>query len=237
MRLHYLQHVTIEGLVEIEGWARGRGFAISATRLHEGERLPEVSSFDWLVVMGGPMNIYEDDLYPWLRAEKRFIAEAIEAGCVVVGVCLGAQLIADVLGGRVTRNAHTEIGWFPLTLTAEGMASPLFAGLPESIAAFHWHGDTFAIPPGATLLASSEGCRNQVFQYGDRVLGLQCHLEENEESIEYLLTGFEHEMTPGPYVQSAEAIRGGCGALAPMRTHLRHVLDQLYRVAGGGGTS
>lgn len=227
MRLRYLQHVAVEGLAAIEPWARGKGFEIAASRLYAGEPLPRVSELDWLVVMGGPMNVYEDETYPWLVAEKRLIAEAIDTHRTVIGICLGAQLIADVLGSRVTRNRHTEIGWFDVELTAAARASGLFHESPARIPAFHWHGDSFEIPSGALHIASSAGCRNQIFQYRDRVLGLQCHLEETEASIEHLLGAFAHEMTPGPFVQSAEAIRARYGDLGPMNAHLFRIFDRL----------
>lgn len=227
MRLHYLQHVAVENLAQIEPWARDRDFDIAATRLFDGESLPSAIDFDWLVVMGGPMNIYEEEAYPWLRAEKRFIRDAIDANCVVIGICLGAQLIADVLGGRVTRNAHTEIGWFDIDFTEAAKDSNVFAELPSRMPAFHWHGDTYALPEGAVCIASSDACENQIFQYGDRVVGLQCHIEESEASIEHLLGAFAHEMTPGPYVQRADTIREGYAKLPEMNRQLTRMLDAL----------
>ena len=149
MKLHYLQHEPVEDLANIEPWARARGFTITGTRLYDGESLPEtLDGIDWLVIMGGAMNIYQHDAHPWLVDEKKFIRSAIDANKVVVGVCLGAQLIADVLGAPVTKNNHTEIGWFPVSLTDEGKKSPLFNGIPDTFISFHWHGDIFAIPDG-----------------------------------------------------------------------------------------
>lgn len=227
MKLHYLQHVDVENLAQIEPWARNRGATITQTRLFEHESLPKIDDFDWLVVMGGPMNIYEEDKFPWLRDEKRFIHDVLHANRVVIGICLGAQLIADVLSATVTRNPHTEIGWFDLQLTDAAKSSRIFADFPPKIPAFHWHGDTFALPEGALHIASSEACENQIFQYGDRVIGLQCHLEESESSIEHLLNAFAHEMTPGPFVQRADEIRAQYAELVPMNAHLTRMLDRL----------
>ncbi len=148
MKLHYIQHVPFEGPANIGDWARSQGWSLSATHLYRGDKLPAPGEFDWLVVMGGPMNIYEEDQYPWLAAEKKSIGKAIEAGKIVLGVCLGAQLIADVLGGRVVRNEHKEIGWFPVSLRPEGVESPVFRSFPPEFQALHWHGDTFSLPPG-----------------------------------------------------------------------------------------
>jgi len=203
MRLHYFQHVAFEDLAEIGSWARAQGATIRATRLYAGETPPIPGEFDWLVIMGGPMNIYEEDRYPWLKTEKAAIAAAVAAGKVVVGVCLGAQLIADVLGGPVTRNLHKEIGWFPVELTPQGHEMAAFRGLPARFTAFHWHGDTFAIPPGAVHAALSAGCRNQAFVYHDRVVGLQFHLESSAQSIKKLIDNCGDELVAGTYIQGA----------------------------------
>ena len=149
LRIHYLQHVEFEDAANIVPWAEARGHAVTCTRLHRGEPLPPVDAFDWLVIMGGPMNVCDHDRYPWLVREKAFIGESIGRNKVVLGICLGAQLIADVLGGRITPNREKEIGWFPVSLTGAGLRSPLFQPLPRQFLPFHWHGDTFSIPPGA----------------------------------------------------------------------------------------
>lgn len=226
-RLHYLQHIDAEDLAHIGVWAKKRCFKISATRLHCGEPLPDLDTLDWLVIMGGPMNVYEETEYPWLIEEKRFVREAIDAGKTVIGICLGAQLIADALGAKVTRNAHTEIGWFPVRLTQAAKALPMFQGLPQSFTAFHWHSDRFDIPQGATPILESNACAEQAFVYGDRVLALQCHLEETPNSIEHLLENFQHEMTPGPFVQSVDAVRDGTTAIAEMHATLERILEKL----------
>lgn len=225
--LHYLQHVDAEDLAHISVWAEQHAFDISATRLHRGESLPRVDAFDWLVVMGGPMNIYEETEHPWLSEEKRFIRQAIDANKTVVGVCLGAQLIADALGATIVRNKETEIGWFPIRRSHVADETPLMDDLPDTLAAFHWHGDRFDIPDGAVPLFESDACAQQGFLYGDRVLALQCHLEETEESIEHLLANFEHEMVPGPYVQTVDEVRDGVSAIPAMHDVLERMLDQL----------
>jgi len=229
-KLHYLQHVDAEDLAYIKDWATQRGFAISATRLHRNDELPNIDTFDWLVVMGGPMNIYEEQAHPWLAAEKEFIRAAIDANKTVVGICLGAQLIADILGARITRNPHTEIGWFPVRLTEAARALPMFEDLPASFPAFHWHGDRFEIPDGATHILESDACEEQGFLYNNRVLALQCHLEETEESVEHLLENFEHEMIPGPYVQTVEVVRDGYRDIPKMSRVLERILKQLAQL-------
>lgn len=204
MRLHYLQHVPFEGLANIEAWARARSYHITHTRLFAGEALPAMDAFDWLVIMGGPMNIYEEDHYPWLTAEKHFIAKAIDQGKLVLGICLGAQLIADVLGGPVTRNQEKEIGWFPVSITPQARQSAIFANFPQTFLAFHWHGDTFAIPPGAVHTVQSAACAHQAFTYHDHVVGVQFHLESSEESIAKLVTHGCDELISERYIQQPE---------------------------------
>ncbi len=207
MRLHYLQHVPFEGPANIQVWAEHQGWQISGTHLYRQEKLPAQDEFDWLVIMGGPMNIYEEKEYPWLAAEKKFIAEAIDDDKIVLGICLGAQLVADVLGGRVVPNRHKEIGWFPVNLTPEGPASVPFRGFPNQFSALHWHGDTFSLPPGAIMLAESEACPAQAFSAnGDRVLALQFHLESSVESIRTLIQNCSGELVDAEYIQSADAI-------------------------------
>jgi len=204
MRVHWLQHADFEDLGCIAPWLSARGDAVTHTRLYAGETLPTADDFDFLIVMGGPMNIYEYDVHPWLKAEKALIKQAIAAGKRVLGICLGSQLIADVLGGSVTRNEHTEVGWFPVQMNDTARQSKLFAGFPERYLAFHWHGDTFAIAPGARNLASSEACAHQAFDYGDRVAAIQFHLEVTAANAR---DWFEHERpATSRYVQTPESI-------------------------------
>jgi len=156
--------------------------------------------------MGGPMNIYEEDIYPWLAAEKKFIDQTMNMGGRVLGICLGAQLLADVLGARVYKGKYKEIGWFPVETTAAATASSVFSDFPESIMAFHWHGDTFDIPRGAQHIARSAACENQAFIYDERVVGLQFHLETTPESAGQLLANCGNELVSGPYIQDAETM-------------------------------
>lgn len=117
MRIHYLQHVPFEGLASIEQWATTKDYILSATKFYNGDTLPSVDHLDWVIVMGGPMNIYENDKYPWLTWEKHFIEEAIKKNKIVIGICLGSQLIADVLGSKVYKGQEKEIGWYPIQVT------------------------------------------------------------------------------------------------------------------------
>jgi len=227
MRLHHLQHVPFEGLGSIETWAKAKGHALSATHVYRGEALPPVDVLDWLVVMGGPMSVHDEREHPWLIQEKRFIAHAIERGKTVVGVCLGAQLIAEVLGGRVFRNREKEIGWFPIRLTADAQGVPPFDDLPNPLTVFHWHGDTFDVPKGAVRVAESDGCANQAFVYRDRVMGLQCHLESTVENIRALIDQCADELVAGPYIQRPDDMLARPDRIRTMNEAMDNILDRL----------
>lgn len=205
-RVHYLQHVAFEGLGSIEPWLRDHGHTLHCTRLYDGELPPPVTALDWLIVMGGPMGIYDYDDHPWLREEKAFIRACIDAGKTVLGICLGAQLIADVLGAPVTRNREKEIGWFPIEVKGSARTTAIGQALADATEVFHWHGDTFALPGGAIHLARSAACDNQAFLYSERVLGLQCHLETTTEGAADLCNACADELVPGRFIQRAEEI-------------------------------
>ncbi|MCZ7356366.1 MAG: type 1 glutamine amidotransferase [Candidatus Methanoperedens sp.] len=231
MRIHSLEHEPFEGLGNIEVWAKTKGHSIERTLLYENEQLPKTAEFDWLVIMGGSMNIYEEGKYPWLIEEKKFIEEAICKNKVILGVCLGSQLIADVLGGRVRRNRYKEIGWFPVTLTKEAGDSTIFRSFPEKFTAFHWHGDSFEIPPRALRIAESEGCANQAFESG-RVIGLQFHLEYSERSIDLMFKNCGDEIVEGKYIQKPGEILSQISMVNEMRRILNLLLDKIEREFG-----
>ena len=227
MRIQYLQHVPFEGPGSIEAWAKSRGHALSATHLYRGDALPPVAQIDWLVVMGGPMSVYDEREYPWLTLEKRLIIQAIEQGKTVVGVCLGAQLIAEVLGAKVFKNRYQEIGWFPIRLTAEGKAVPTFNSLPSPLTVFHWHGETFDLPADVVRVAESDGCANQAFVYGERVVGLQCHLESTAENIRALIDHCADELVSGPYVQQPDEMLSEPDRVRVINAAMDGILDRL----------
>lgn len=228
MRLHSLEHEPFEGLANIEVWANKKGHNITRTLLFNNEELPEMDDFDWLVIMGGSMNIYEEEKYQWLREEKNFIAEAVAKKKIVLGVCLGAQLVADVLGGKVTQNKYKEIGWFPVSLTEEARNSSIFSSFPITFTAFHWHGDTFKIPYGARRIAESEVCPNQAFEYG-RLIGLQFHLEYSEKSINLMFQNCGDEIVDGKYIQKPDEIVSQNRNVAQTKILLNLLLDNIER--------
>jgi GMP synthase-like glutamine amidotransferase len=175
MRVLAFRHVPFEDAGMIATVLEGRGAAVEYADLYmPGSTLPETAAFDGLVFMGGPMSV--NDPLPYLRWEMRTIADAIERGQPVLGICLGAQLIAKAMGARVYRNSEKEIGFFEVEFAEEAQDDPVFSGLKNETV-FHWHGETFDLPAGAVLLASSARCRNQAFRIGERTYGMQFHLE------------------------------------------------------------
>jgi GMP synthase-like glutamine amidotransferase len=204
MRAHYFQHVPFEGLGSIGSWLRAAGYEVTKTRFFESATLPDINEIDLLVVMGGPMSVNDENFLPWLVPEKRFIHDFIEDEKPVLGICLGAQLVANAMGAAVYRNTLKEIGWFPIQgVSTTGSSNFSF---PSSLEVFHWHGETFDLPTGATLLARSEGCENQAFQLGRSVIGLQFHLETTPESIREIVSNCRDELIPSQFVQTADEI-------------------------------
>lgn len=237
MRIHHLQHVPFEDLGSMQQILEESGHQLSATHLYQNTNFPEIEQFDWLIIMGGPMGIYDDSSYPWLAQEKAFIRKAIEAGKIVLGICLGAQLIADVLGAKVYANANKEIGWFDIqrsdelnnTILAQAgpdsvIPEPL---IPESIEAFHWHGETFEIPEGAIPFGSSEACKNQGFILNNRVLGLQFHLETTADSAARLIEHCGDELDESKYVQSKDDMQKDIGKFNKINSLMSSILQKL----------
>ena len=175
-----LQHIACEPPAAFEDQLRSRGLELVRVELDEGERLPDWRDFAATIVMGGPMGAYEDDAHSWLEEEKRQIGEAARAGHPIWGVCLGAQLLAGALGARVYPGEEAEVGLLAVELTAAADDDPVFSDAPSSFPTLQWHGDSFDLPDGATLLASSPAYANQAFCF-ERSYGLQFHLEVTPE--------------------------------------------------------
>lgn len=225
LRIHYFQHVPFEGLGCIEAWANEKSYVLTATQFYEAVQLPRLENIDWLVIMGGPMSVHDDEKFPWLQAEKTFIKQAIDADKTVIGICLGAQLIAGVLGATIYPNAYKEIGWFDVTKT--NRKNSLLQDVPQTFPVFHWHGETFDLPEGAELLLQSEACVNQAFLYKHNVLGLQFHFETTMESLTQMIKHERHELIPGTYVQSEKTIVAQAHFIAENNRRLYGLLKKL----------
>ena len=227
LRIHYLQHVPFEDLGSIAEWATSNGHVLTSTQFFIHSDLPEPADIDWLIIMGGPMGVYDEDKYEWLAAGKQFIRKAINAGKTVIGVCLGAQLIAEVLGAKVYPNQYKEIGWYPIELNALSLENILFKDFDHELTVFHWHGDTFDIPENAIWLASSEACKNQAFLYNEKVLGLQFHFEMTEGSLKSMTENGAQELETRTFIQSTEMILSNMDLIEKNKRALFIILDRL----------
>ncbi len=202
MKVHWLQHVPFEGLGSMESWLNKHCASLTTTRLFANDVLPPIESCDMVIVMGGPMGVHDIERYPWLTEEKRFIQAAIDSGKLMLGICLGAQLIAQVLGSEVSRNSEAEIGWFSVDKSQGAVLSSLVSRLPEQMTVLHWHGDTFELPKESLPLYHSSACENQGFVYDERVVGLQFHLEMTPQGLKGLVASCRDELVEAPFVQS-----------------------------------
>lgn len=223
MRIHCLQHVPFESPGWIATWSSARGHDLAMVRLFAEEPLPSPSEVEALVVMGGPMGVHDDADHPWMKGEKHLVAAVLAAEKYVLGVCLGAQMIAHASGARVYRNRFQEIGWFPVEATPEGVTR---FGLPRTFPAFHWHGDTFHLPDGAANLARTDACEQQMFMLGERVLGIQFHLEVTPDDVAAMCAHAGHDLPEGPYVQTADGMRDSSRGCESSHRLLDSLLDR-----------
>ncbi len=227
MRIHFFQHVPYEGTGCIDSWIKRRGYTLSITKFFENYSLPDISHIDWLIIMGGPMGIYDEDRFPWLKEEKLFIQKAIALNKVVLGICLGSQLIADSMGAKVKRNAYKEIGWFPVKSIKEKMKNNTFDFFADQQIVMHWHGDTFEIPHNTEHLLESDGCKNQAFIYKQNVIGLQFHMEFTDDSFKELIKRGRKELVKSKFVQSEEEILNKLYLLNENNRLMFQLLDKI----------
>jgi GMP synthase (glutamine-hydrolysing) len=230
LRIHYFQHLPHEDLGSIENWVKARGHSTTCTRFFANDPIPALDQIDWLIVMGGAMGVYDADKFPWLRDESAYIRQAIDAGKTVMGICLGAQLIASALGARVYPGPAKEIGWLQVSKTVAGRESPLLADMPDPFVVFQWHGDTFDMPEGAQWLAGSDAVAHQAFSFGGRVLALQFHLEATAKGVEDFLQedGDHGEIAAGGlHVQPKDQIRAGMHNAETTNRVMTALLDRL----------
>lgn len=228
MRIHSLQHVPFEDIGSLLQDVQANGHSLNTTHWYNGDLAPALDSVDLLIVMGGPMGVYDDDIYPWLTAEKELIASAIATGKKVMGICLGAQLIACVLGAKVTRNEHREIGWLPLQINPQS-THPVADILAKCKKVFHWHGDTFALPANAQLIASSHACENQAYVIDNQIYGFQFHLETTEKSARALIQHCAEDLDNSTYVQNAKKIMQDKENFIAINKVMTEVFNQLLK--------
>ena len=225
MRLHILQHVPYESPGLIIDWVKEKGFPLSFTRFYENDHIPSPEDIDILVIMGGPMNIYETEKYSWLAKEKSFLQTCLAAKKKILGICLGSQLLADALGAKVFPNKEKEIGWFPIHKNGSHPLLNVFS--EDVIPAFHWHGDTFEIPKNATPIFYSETTKNQGFVFDNHVFAFQFHWEIEPDSLKKLVQNANGDLTPGKYVQHPDQMLNNVSGFESARYHLWDLLNYI----------
>lgn len=201
-------HVHFEGPGVIADWVRDRRHKLNYTRFYEGDALPDPDAISMLVIMGGPMNVFDFHIHPWMQEEIEWVTAFIQSGKPVLGICLGAQIIAASLGAEVFPGKYKEIGWHNLKCLPGLGNYKICKDLPSSRKVFHWHGDTFHIPLGASRIAESQAFANQGFIFNDRVIALQFHLEVTPGSVREMVANCGDEIVSGRYIQSAKEILG-----------------------------
>ena len=196
-KIYVLQHHPVENLGTIADALEASALAWQYVRVNEGQPVPaNMKGAGGLIVMGGPMGVYQTDRYPWLRDEMRLINDAMKSNLPVLGVCLGAQILAAALGAKVDRNpSGKEIGWHQIRLTDSAAEDRLLRDLPATMTPFHWHGDMFDLPHGAVSLASSDKTPCQAFRHGDKTYGFQFHLEVTREGVAAMAAAFAKDLT------------------------------------------
>jgi len=194
-RVTCFQHIDCEGPGSLLEIFKSKEVQVDLLKPFRGEPIP-VHLGDGLVILGGPMGVYEEKKFPWMTGELDAIRKCLDASIPVLGICLGSQMLAYAAGAQVFRGALPEVGWFPVAFTPEGHLDPLFLGLPAEFNAFHWHGDTFTLPPNSVRLASSAYYPNQVFKVGRNAYGFQCHLEVTVEMVKSWASLYAKELTP-----------------------------------------
>ncbi|MEZ5336304.1 MAG: type 1 glutamine amidotransferase [Methanolobus sp.] len=208
MRIHCLVHLEFETLGNIKDWACSKDYPVSVTVPSENSVYPELDDFDLLIIMGGLMSVYQQDEFSWLKMEKDFVKNVVNSGKAVYGICFGAQMLSEILGGKVSRNKFREIGWHRVSSLDSLQEDISLFDFPPEFTALQWHGDTFTLPEGATRLFRSEACYEQGFIYGANVLAVQFHPEVDVQCIEGLLSNCESDLVEGRYIQSEQEIRG-----------------------------
>lgn len=206
MHIHFIQHAPFEHPGSIINWAMEKGHQFATTRLYLGERLPALDAIDFLILMGGPQSTRELDCFPYLEEEAKFTRHAMQSDIPVLGICLGAQLIALSLGAEAKVSPQKEIGMYPVQLTAQAGDDPVFSTWPHSLEVMHWHGEMAGFAQGCVLLAKSEGCPIQAFRYGDRVYALQFHLEMTKDLAQEMIENCSDDLIPGSFIQDARSI-------------------------------
>jgi GMP synthase (glutamine-hydrolysing) len=227
MHIHFILHASFEKPGYIDTWIAKNGYTSSATSPYKGERLPSGDDFDFLIIMGGPQSPTNLTEFPYLKDEIYFTQKAIENNKSILGICLGAQIIGEALGAKTDRSPHKEVGAFPISLTPDGLLDPIFKHFPQQFEVMHWHNDMPGVPDAAVILAESAGCPRQVVRYGEKIYGLQCHLEMTPELIKEMLEHCKEDLRPSLYTQTREKMLAV--NFSEINEKLHFILDKITK--------
>ncbi len=229
MKLHLLEHDSEDfSRTNISFWAAEKGHQVNQTFVCNHEELPPVDSFDWLMVMGGSQHGWDEQGNPWLREEKALLGKALAKGKIIMGICFGAQLLAETLGGQIFPNDHQEIGWHEVSLNREGQESFLFQNIPSDFVTFHWHSDHFSLPRSCTRLAGSKATENQAFVAKDcPLVGLQFHPEYTRDMVKYDAGQHGQDWVPDMFVSSGDEVLARTEMLSDTYWLMETLLDNM----------
>ena len=234
MIIHLLEHDTYAGATNIDLWAQQNGHQVERSFLCDNAAMPNPNTFDRLVVTGCFGHAWDEENLPWLRPEKDFVRMILERGIPVLGLCFGAQVLAEILGGRVFINEQPEIGWHEVRLTADGVESDLFESVPELFTSFHWHNDHYSLPAECIRLAESDVSPNQAFvstKYP--AAGIQFHPEYTLDLVQTYAREHGHEWTPGSYVMSRSEVLDQASRLPETYWLMETIFENWMRMHQG----
>lgn len=228
MKVLILQHTATEGAGGILDWCVKQHAEITYIHLYkDNPNFDSTLDYDLMVILGGPMSVNDESQLSWLKPEKQFVREMIATSTPVLGLCLGAQMIATVLGAKVKAGSQNEVGWHPVSQVASDQ--DVFK-LPENFDFFHWHNETFELPHNAIRLAESEACSNQGYQIGDKVIGLQFHPEVTVDTMQQWIKDDDGMLKTSAFVQTPTVMtRLAAKKVAPAHNQLYKILDYLVR--------
>jgi len=230
MYIHYFQHDHFEDLGYIGDWAASRNFTTSVTRFDLNPELPLIDSFDWLVVLGGKMGVNDSAEFPWIADEIEFIKKVIHSGKIVIGICLGSQLVAKALGARVYKNMEQEIGFLPVYFNKSALNDSIFRHFPAELTVMHMHFDVFEIPSGATAMANSAVTLCQAFRYMKNVFAFQFHFEITESNAPVFIREITPEIVPGRHVQTTDEMLSQILCCRNNNQIFNNILDSILTI-------
>jgi len=230
MHIHYFQHDHFEDLGYIGDWALAQGFSTSVTRFDLNPVLPEDHEYDWLVVLGGKMGVNDSAEYTWIDAEIKFIEQAVKLGKIVIGICLGSQLVASALRAKVFRNTEPEMGFWPVKVTDDARQDHVFKHFPNELTVMHMHFDTFELPADAVNMANSKITNCQAFRYGKNVFAFQFHFEVTPSNVDVFIKETAQEYVEGQFSQLPEEIKSSAGCCNENNGIFKNVLDEIAQI-------